>query len=78
MIARSRASDTAMLYIQAASAMSSMPVSIVAAIEGERRISVDGARLQAFVIPTHEEMEIARGTLEALHEAKAARGPLKE
>jgi acetate kinase len=49
-----------------------------AAIEGERRISVDGARLQAFVIPTHEELEIARDTLEALHEAKAARGPLKE
>jgi acetate kinase len=40
-----------------------------AAIEGERRISADGARLQAFVIPTHEEIEIARGTLEALQGA---------
>ncbi len=40
-----------------------------AAVEGERRISADVVRLQAFVIPTHEEIEIARGTLEALHGA---------
>ena len=39
------------------------------AIEGERRISVDGARLQAFVIPTDEEIEIAKDTAEALHAA---------
>ncbi|MNC90367.1 hypothetical protein D3C83_64570 [compost metagenome] len=36
MMARSRASDAAMLYIQAASAISSMPMSMVAAIEGAR------------------------------------------
>jgi acetate kinase len=40
-----------------------------AAVEGDWRISADVARLQAFVIPTHEEIEIARGTLEALHGA---------
>jgi acetate kinase len=49
-----------------------------AAVEGERRISADGARLQAFVIPTHEEIEIARGTLEALNGVGVVRRPLKE
>ncbi len=33
---------------------------------GERRISADGARLQAFVIPTDEETQIARDTAHAL------------
>jgi acetate kinase len=47
-----------------------------AAIEGERRISADGARLEAFVIPTHEEIEIARGTVEALHAARAGETPV--
>jgi acetate kinase len=39
-----------------------------AALEGERRISAAGARLQVFVIPSDEEIEIARGTVEALWE----------
>jgi acetate kinase len=47
------------------------PGANAAAIEGERRISAAGARLEAFVIPTHEEVEIARGTAEALHAARA-------
>lgn len=34
--------------------------------EGERRISASGARLEAFVIPTDEEIEIARDTVQAL------------
>ena len=33
---------------------------------GERRISASGARLEAFVIPTDEEIEIARDTVRAL------------
>jgi acetate kinase len=39
-----------------------------AALEGERRTSAAGARLQVFVIPSDEEIEIARGTVEALWE----------
>ncbi|PYN31017.1 MAG: acetate kinase [Candidatus Rokuibacteriota bacterium] len=34
---------------------------------GERRISASGARLEAIVIPTDEEIEIARDTVQALH-----------
>ena len=34
---------------------------------GERRISAPGARLEAFVIPTDEEIQIARDTIQALH-----------
>lgn len=49
-----------------------------AAVEGERWISADGIRLRALVIPTHEEIEIARGTLEALQGAGATRRPQKE
>jgi acetate kinase len=33
---------------------------------GERRISAAGARLEAFVIPTDEEIQIARDTMQAL------------
>ena len=33
---------------------------------GERRVSADGARLHAFVIPTDEESQIARDTAHAL------------
>jgi acetate kinase len=33
---------------------------------GERRVSADGARLHAFVIPTDEETQIARDTAHAL------------
>jgi len=38
-----------------------------AADGGERRISEAGARLEAFVIPTDEEIQIARDTIQALH-----------
>ena len=38
-----------------------------AADGGERRISAPGARLEAFVIPTDEEIQIARDTIQALH-----------
>jgi acetate kinase len=41
-------------------------VANASAVEGERRISADGARLEAYVIPAQEEIEIARGTVEAL------------
>jgi acetate kinase len=34
---------------------------------GERRISEAGSRLEAFVIPTDEEIEIAQDTMQALH-----------
>jgi len=44
------------------------PRANTAASEGERRISASGARLEAFVIPTDEEIEIARGAVQALHE----------
>ena len=37
-----------------------------AADGGERRISTPGARLEAFVIPTNEEIQIARDTMQAL------------
>jgi acetate kinase len=47
------------------------PGANVAAIEGERRISAAGSRLEAFVIPTDEEIEIARSTVEALHAGRA-------
>jgi acetate kinase len=45
-----------------------------AAAEGERRISVRGARVEAFVIPTDEEMHIARDTVTALQAAKRVTG----
>jgi acetate kinase len=45
------------------------PVANAAAAGGDRRISTADARLAAFVIATDEEMEIARGTVEALHAA---------
>jgi acetate kinase len=44
------------------------PRANTAASEGERRISASGARLGAFVIPTNEEIEIARGAVQALLE----------
>ena len=37
-----------------------------AAADGERRISAPGARVEAFVIPTDEELYIARDTVKAL------------
>lgn len=43
------------------------PGANAATTPGERRISAPGARLEAFVIPTNEEMEIAWGTVDALH-----------
>lgn len=43
------------------------PRANAAAEGGERRISASGARLEAFVIPTDEEIEIARDTAHALH-----------
>ena len=50
------------------------PRANAATIEGELRISAAGARLEAFVIPTHEEIEIARGTVEALRATRADDG----
>ena len=49
------------------------PRANAAASEHERRISESGARLQAFVIPTDEETEIARDTVKALRASSARR-----
>jgi acetate kinase len=49
------------------------PGANTAASEGDRRISAAGSRLEAFVIPTDEEIEIARGTVEALHAGRAGK-----
>jgi acetate kinase len=45
-----------------------------AAVDGERRISAPGARVEAFVIPADEEMHIARDTADALHAAAHGHG----
>ena len=50
------------------------PGANAAVIGSERRISAAGARLEAFVIPTDEEIEIARGTMEALQMKPQAGG----
>lgn len=44
-----------------------------AAVDREARISADGARVQAFVIPTDEELLIARDTVECLGRTPAKR-----
>jgi acetate kinase len=46
--------------------------------EGERRISADGARLEAFVIPTHEEVEITRAPWKPCTRREQGRRPLEE
>jgi len=51
------------------------PRANAAATEGEKRISATGARLAAFVIPTDEEVEIARVTADALDAAGAGHAP---
>src|SRR5690606_19212511 len=39
------------------------PVSSVPLLEGERRISADGSRIQVWVVPTNEEIVVARQTV---------------
>jgi acetate kinase len=45
-----------------------------AAADGERRISAPGSRIEAFVIPTDEELYIARDTVKALGASTRVRG----